>query len=239
MTASQMQYEFEIGYELANLSSRSYTPKEISTLLTQAQNSLVLAVVDDDDSETKDILTKNLKVPYSGSTSLYEDLPNAVESDMPTNLLKLLQERVDITFNDTSLYYNINSTHTLNDVSVFTITEDYYNSNVENPDKQPYYKLVWRLLSPSTVILIGDSTYTPTTYKCVYIKRPSPIIIPWANYTTNDGKIDDEEWVDYIVNSLDCDLDESFHRKIIDRAIVLAIESTGNTQRLQTKVSIN
>jgi len=238
MTSLQMQYEFEIGYELANLSSRNYSPKEISTLLTQAQNAIVLEVVDDDDSETKDILTKNLKVPYSGSTSLYEDLPNAVEADIPPRLLKLLQERVDITFNSTSLYYNINTEHLFRDVSVFTITEDYYNSNVENPDKQPYYKLVWRLLSPSTVILIGDSTYTPTTYKCVYIKRPSPIIIPWASYTVGDGKIDDEKWVDYISNSLNCELDESFHRRIIDRAVILALEPTGNAQRLQTKVSI-
>jgi hypothetical protein len=232
-----MKYEFEIGYELANLSARNYNNKELSTLLTQAQTSMVLDVIENEDSEIKDILIKKLKLPYDTNTSPYVDIQNAVEADLPENTLKLLQERVDITFNNKSPFYNITD-HMLKDVSVFTITEDYYNANIENPDKRPYHKLVWRLSSPSTVILIGDDTYTPTTYKCIYLKRPSPIIIQDSNYNTGDGEIDGELWEDYDTSSLDCELDETFHRKIVDKAIILAIEPTGNIQRLQTKISI-
>jgi len=238
MTALQMLYEFEIGYELANSFSRNYSEKEVSTLLTQAQNQIVLEVLDSDYTELKDILINNLKENTDDTIGASNLFPNSYEFSLPTDCLKVLHDRVDIELKTTSIFYNISVDHLIEDVPTITITEDYYNLNIDNPDKKPYEKLVWRLLSPSKLIFIGNSTYDIVNCKCIYIKRPSPIIIQWSNYTTSDGKIDNEDWEDYKTSSLDCILEEVFHRKIVDRAILLAIVPTGDNEKLQTKLSI-
>lgn len=237
MTALQMKYEFEIGYELANLFSRNYNEKEISTLLTQAQNQIVLETIDSDQVELTNLLLKKLKVYTDDTVSPNGDFPNAYEFSVPTNCLKILHDRVLIEFNSTSPYYNINTNHQLEDVPTHTITEDYYNLNVKNPDKQPYEKLVWRMLSPSKVILIGTNEFSIEGYNCTYIKNPLPIIIQSSSYIAGDGKIDEYDWVDYTTSSLDCELDKIFHRNIVDRAVLIALEASGS-QRLQTKSSI-
>lgn len=238
MTALQMKYEFEIGYELANLFSRSYNEKEISTLLTQAQTQIVNEVIDSEYSEMKDILIKNLKVNYGVSTSAYPIKRYCREvSAVPNNILKPLTESVVVSLTTTNPYYNINESHQIFNVPVKPITEDYYNANVNNPDKQPYEKLIWRMFVASKILLFGGLTFFPIMYYLDYIKRPSPIIIQYANYITADGSIDGEDFEDYKTTSLDCELDDFFHRKVVDRAILIALEAAGN-QRLQTKSSI-
>jgi hypothetical protein len=237
MTALQMLYEFEIGYELANLSSRNYNQKEVSTMLTQAQNQLVLEVLDSDYSEMKDLLISKLKGNSGGTLTTAPNIPNSYLSGAITGILKVLHERVDIELFSTNPYYSINTTHIIRDVPVITITEDYYNANINNPDKKPYEKLVWRLQSASRNILIGSETYKIINYETIFIRNPLPIIIQWSDYTITDGTIDTMSWVDWKTVSLNCELEEIFHRKIVDRAIVIALEASGN-QRLQTKVSI-
>lgn len=238
MTALQMKYEFEIGYELANLFSRSYNEKEISTLLTQAQTQIVNEVIDSEYSEMKDILIKNLKVNYNIGTTVYVSKVNCVETTtVPDDILKPLTEHATITLTSTNSFYNINTSHEITNVPVKPITEDYYNANINNPDKQPYEKLIWRMFTASKILLFGGSTFSPTRYYLDYIKRPNPIIIQYANYITADGSIDGEYFEDYKTTSLDCELDDFFHRKVVDRAILIALEAAGN-QRLQTKSSI-
>ena len=237
MTALQMLYEFEIGYELANLSSRNYNQKEVSTMLTQAQNQLVLEVLDSDYSEMKDLLISKLKGNSGGALTAAPNIPNSYLSGTIIGRLKVLHERVDIELFSTNPYYSINTTHIIRDVPVITITEDYYNANINNPDKKPYEKLVWRLQSASRNILIGSETYKIINYETIFIRNPLPIIIQWSDYNITDGTIDTMSWVDWKTVSLNCELEEIFHRKIVDRAIVIALEASGN-QRLQTKVSI-
>ena len=67
-----------------------------------------------------------------------------------------------------------------------------------------------------------EENSTLTRVRVHYYKKPSPIIIAWANYVVGDGSIDGINWSTYTASSLDCTLDPITHRDIVDRAITLA-----------------
>ncbi len=47
MTAEQMKYEFDVGYDkITNFDAPGYVPKEISTFLTRAQESIVYEILE-------------------------------------------------------------------------------------------------------------------------------------------------------------------------------------------------
>ena len=119
------------------------------------------------------------------------------------------------------------------------ITHDEISINTDNPFKQPYDEMVWRLdyssvtssVTPKRMELITDGTYTVEEYVIRYYKRPPPILTPcpptYPAFT-----------IDGIASSLtgtDCVLDSITHRGIVDEAVRLAVAALEEQQTYQVK----
>lgn len=222
-----MKYEFEVGYDfITNFAAPGYNNMEISTLLTKAQEKVIYDINSNglEYNEKQRNSTSKLKVFTDSLTINSGGLhPNGCNVVAPINVLYIIQERADIVFNSTSPYYNINNTHIKNNITIKPITDDQYNANINNPSKKPFHNMVWKCDYVDTDLkyeLICDSTFTVDTYYLHYIKKPDPIIIEDSTYSS--GSIDGKNWASYTTGSLDCELDASIHREIVDKAVKLA-----------------
>jgi hypothetical protein len=234
MTSVEMKKEFLVSYDkVANLASPGYEDDEISYFLTKAQENFTLSYINPDNKygesieETEKVKkyfsalispsTDSLGVPL---TTLSSDQSgristNSVIYNLPDNFWLSLAEWV--VTNDTC--------NTTKNVDIITHNE--YNKNKNNPFKRPNSNRVWRMdvNSIGDVLrheLITDGTYTITQYHVRYIKKLTPIVV-------------DEETP---ANNVDCILHESAHRRIIDEAVKIALE-TSQEQRLQTFIQTN
>jgi hypothetical protein len=233
MTANNMADEWEIYFDkVTNFDSPGYEDTEISLLLTKAEerfffqnytgSNKLREGFEETEKRRKDLseLISNANVTVS-STDQTGILPNGTFYDLPTNFLYSIKEEVTIASDDACANGNR--------IKVKPITHDEYTVNLENPFKQPYDELVWRLdYSRETTItakrheLITDGSYTVSAYHLRYLKRLPGITV---NRTTTTNQ----------VNSL---LDESTHRRIIDMAVEIALEITVDN-RLQTNLLLN
>jgi len=239
-----MFYEFRVGYdEITNFDAPGYNQKEASTFLTQSQENLVYDIhrngLDYSEEERKSL---SMLKTYTALTSAAGNYPNGYLYTLPAGLMFVTNERVDITFNTTSTYYNYNATtHQKLDVRVKPVSDDYYNANVRNPNRQPSHEVVWRLDHGNTAgsekrhELICDSTFSiaATDYYLYYLRKPRPIIIEWASYAAGDGSIDGTAWTVGQAADQDCELDQIVHRRIIDSAVKLAYKALKDSQGYQ------
>ena len=120
-------------------------------------------------------------------------------------------------------------------------THDEYNSQINNPFKQPDDKTAWRIdygylnYNSSIKNIEIISKYDITAYKLRYIKYPSPIILTNlkdlypSESLTIDGKFEETE----------CQLNKSMHSEILDRAVELALVDYKPEQSLAMKAQMN
>ena len=148
MTATQMFYEWRVGYdEITNFDNPGYNEKEGSTFLTQSQEAVVYDIyrngLDYSEEERKSLSMlkeyNDAPVPAAGN------YPNGYLYTLPVGLMFVTNERVDIEFNSTSQYYDYATTHIKSDVRVKPVSDDYYNANIRNPNRKPCHDVVWRL----------------------------------------------------------------------------------------------
>jgi hypothetical protein len=215
MTAQEMQQEFLILYDkITNFDAPGYTDLEISILLTKGQERVVYSFYSIDNKykegfEESEARRKDLKELVKGttittaSTSQTNTLPNGTFFDLPTDCLYVISEEI-----------TTDSSEDCSDgkrIRVKPVTHDEYSINLKNPFKKPDIKtFVWRLdYQGKKHEIITDGTFTVAQYHLRYIKRPNPIIIG-AN--TVDGA----------TGPLNCELDESVHKKIVDEAVKIA-----------------
>jgi len=225
LAATEMFYEAKIIYEsIASTTSPGFNPREWSVLLTQAQEKVVLDIYSDGTERNE----PNRKALYpllkfvektSGDIDTNSSYPNAYEVNLGNSLLNdylyTLNERADITG--------------FTDIEVKPISRDYWNANRFNPFKNPYEWMCWRLGeyhgagTPLDIrpIIITDGK-TLTKYKLDYLKKPDPIIIPNASYPNNTNSIEGFVLYTYRTTGLDCQLDQSIHRRIVEKAAKLA-----------------
>jgi len=227
MTAQQMKYEFEVGYDrITNFDAPGYTEKEISTFLTKAQEQLVLDLYKNGNHYKEDFkkslnMLKTVAEIVSFTTGPY---PLSFIGNLPADTLVVYNETVNLTTNTSHDYPSA----TRSDVHVKPIDDDFYHLNKKNPFKKPTVKndLVWRLDYHTTTtkqhIYVTELNSTIVKATVHYYKKPSPIIIAWASYVAGDGSIDGVSWSGYTATSLDCILDPIIHREIVDRAVLLA-----------------
>jgi len=90
-------------------------------------------------------------------------------------------------------------------ITIKPVTHDQYLANIENPFKQPYGKLVWRIDIDRYLELIPNSDTTVTAYETRYIRKP--ILIDFKNATA------ELDFPDYILNG------------IVDLAVNMAVTS--------------
>jgi hypothetical protein len=233
MTATEMGYAFDVGYDkITNFDNPGYEPKEKSTFLTQAQENLILEILDNDSyHEFNKRLLDRLKTsdtilaaamsagPYTNS--FWATLPGV--TGPPTRpAIRIVNERAVLTPTSNHFYTG----QTFSDTRVKPIDDDYYHLNIKNPHKKPSHDLVWRLdygdagVSKLAYIIEPDQVLTSVTIH--YYVKPTPIIILDANYVAGDGSIDGVALTGYTATDLDCTLNKIIHREIVDRAVKLA-----------------
>lgn len=234
MTANQMADELEVLFDkITNNDSPGYEDAELSTVLTKAQERFVFQnyagtnklkeAFEETEKRRKDLneLTSNSDITTS-SASQTGALPNGVFYDLPTDFMFAISEQVTISSTDTC--------HNGNRIKVKPITHDLYAENISNPFKKPDTSLVWRLdfsrttasTDPKRHELITDGTYTISSYHLRYLRQLPNIVVDRTTTT----------------NQVNCILNETTHRRIIDTAVEILLEITVDG-RLQTNLILN
>ena len=229
MTATQMQYEFDVGYDfITNLEAPGIEPREVSTLLTKAQEELVLDILKNDSYKefNKKVLNRLKTTEIISSSITTGPYPNSYWTDIDSEIFVVINDRLSFTTGSSHRYPNRQFT----DVEVKPVDDDYYSANKDNPWKKPDYRLAWRLDYADSAssydrkhVYIVESGTTIDSIYIHYYRKPEPIIVGDTGYVAGDGAIDGKNWVDYDGPlDLDCELDPLVHRNIVDRAIKLA-----------------
>jgi hypothetical protein len=101
-------------------------------------------------------------------------------------------------------------------LQVVPVRQDEYHKLKKNPFRGANDRRALRLdLSEGNVEII--SKYTVTKYYLRYLKKLSPIILAKLDNEGIEGKTE----------PMDCKLHESLHQKILDRAVMMALQSKG------------
>jgi len=150
-------------------------------------------------------------------------------------VLRVRNERADVTLIAGNFYFGKIAGNTIENVEIDPIDDDFYTANKSNPYKKPSIKKIWRIDSADETQkqheYITDGTFTLTTIHLHIDRKPRPIIVPETSavqYADTDGTIDGIWFVDYdgvlgdVDHGLNCLLDQSIHREIVDRAVKLA-----------------
>jgi hypothetical protein len=231
MTADQMNYEFEVGYDrITNFDSPGYTNKEKSTFLTKAQEELVLDMLRNKDHYKEDFkkslsklktFSEILAAAFVASSGNY---PSGIVAVVPATSLWIINDRVALS--TTANHFYPSNTTAFTDVAVKPIDDDYYHANKNNPYKKPTTDLVWRIdqgvANAKHHVYICEKECTITKVIMHYYRKPEPIIIKDAGYVAGDGSIDGVAWSTKTTAGLDCELDAILHREIVDKAVKLA-----------------
>lgn len=186
---------------------------EKSVFLTKAQTEIVLDIYRSfeqteeatsylDALVAQETFTTDLEGPTLDSKSLV--------FETPSDLWFRTHEKAVIS--DSSLECNGSSER---EVEVVPVTQDMLYRTKKSPFRGPNSRRVLRLVnSDSTVEII--SKYPVVSYTVRYIRRPSPIVLQ---------DLPDNLSVDGINKEQTCLLSDSLHKRILERAVALAIRS--------------
>ena len=125
-------------------------------------------------------------------------------------------------------YENVNisdgkcDSHTSMDV--YPVTQDEYHKIKRNPFRGANNRRALRLdLSDGIVEIV--SKYTVTEYYLRYLRKLQPIVL---------ANLGDEQSIEGISTISECELPETLHQRILDRAVQLALQSRGIGTASQT-----
>jgi len=228
MTATEMGYEFDVGYDrITNFDAPGYTSKEKSTFLTKAQESLVKDVYNGNAfvEENKRILGR-LKTSSEILAAAMAAGPytNSRWATLPTTAFGVINEVAVLTTNSSHFY----ASTAFSDVRVKPVDDDYYHLNINNPYKKPNHTKIWRLDIGDIInelhklVYIIEANTTLTSIRVYHYLKPAPIIIEDSTYGAGDGSIDGVSLTSFTAANLDCVLNKITHREIVDRAVKLA-----------------
>lgn len=210
LTAKQMVYEAKIFYEdIASNNAPSFTDREWSVILTNAQNQVVQEIYDTgyDDNEENRLGIQSLLTPFSQKKFDKGNLPNSYILAFPETMMYMSYEQCELKDSGNAL--------------VVPISYDAFHSNLANPFKTPSKLKVWRVVGYDNKNLI-ISKYPITEYKGIYVMRPYPIIV---STLSEDKAIEVRDGV-AIFEQTDCKLHPVTHRKIVQTAARIAYAST-------------
>lgn len=240
MTLSEFKNEFQISYNsIATNSAPNIDDYELSVYLTKAQLELVKNYYAEkgnkykegfEDSEKRRVDLKELIINYSNNT--YFTSSNAIHKNskffnIPDNVFLIINETVEILNNgcDKGRITNIKP-----------VTHDEFSKQIFNPFKRPNKYIVWRLDfskidSKNIVEIISEYDIK---YQVRYIKYPKPIIITDLTLFYPDDNLS----IDGYTDSSECELNQSIHREIIDRAVELALRDY-KPSGLESKIQLD
>lgn len=225
MTAEEMSYEFDVLYDkITNFDAPGYEPREKSTFLTKAQEEIVRGVEKGNAFvESRNRILDVLKTNEIVNTFTAGPYTNSFWGNTPA-LIAVINESASLTAGTGHFYDG----QTFTEVEVDPVDDDYYHANIKNPFKKPNHDRVWRMDYGqddsgwiSKLLYVIENNLTLTAVRVHYYRKPSPIIIPDANYSAGET-IDGVDLTGYTANGLDCELNAIIHREIVDRAVKLA-----------------
>lgn len=138
------------------------------------------------------------------SESLFDRRSNSRSASLPSDVMMIINEKVTVNRGNTTL-----------DLTVVPITFDEYDRLMSKPFKRPLKYQAWRLINNSSANksdLIVGPTDNITNYIIRYVKRPNPIIVSDLDGLTING----------FTGASGCELDETLHEEILQRAVELA-----------------
>lgn len=228
MTASEFSNEFDVLYNsITSNQAPGLDEYEKSVFLTKAQYEILKNYFNPkgnkyqegfDDSEKRQIDFSTLVIvntpPHVQNSSLIKFDNRSELFQMPSNILFVL--------NETATATDDSATRVLN---IVPINFDNYSRIMSKAYKQPLKNQGWRLfrsavgVDPYSEIIVGYNS-TINDYKIRYVKRPKPIVL------TNLKEIDSSLSIEGVSNVTDpnvvCELNESIHPEILQRAVELA-----------------
>lgn len=116
-------------------------------------------------------------------------------------------------------YENLQSNKDLKIVSVYPVSQDEVAKILKNPFRGPSKNRVLRLdLGKNVELIPPNDSFNMESYMYLmrYIRKPKPIILV---------NLPEDVTINNISTTSECELDSSLHRKILDRAVLLAIQS--------------
>lgn len=244
MTVQEMNREFDIYYNnIAGQSNPDLDIYEKSVYLTKAQLEIIKDFYDSlsnkkqkgfEGTEKRRRDLNQLVKPYKTASSFTNNSNIHINSryfNIPSNTFLIVNEQVKITSSDCANGKTI---------EVLPITYDEFNKQIKNPFKLPDDSLAWRLdlsniNNQKIVEIISPYNISGSLeYQIRYIKYPRPIIL--GNLITLYPS--EELSIDGLSIESPCELNESIHKEIIDRAVELALGDY-KPQNVQTKVQLD
>lgn len=107
------------------------------------------------------------------------------------------------------------------ELDVYPVTQDEYHKVKRNPFRGANDRRALRLDLADGVIEVV-SKYGVTSYYVRYLRKPQPIIL--------EGLPNDLE-INGINTASDCELNDALHQRILERAVMMALQSKVNTRR--------
>ena len=226
MTTKEFSQEFDVklnsyegfsNYGITIGETIKLNEYEKSLFLTQAQSQIIIEYYTG---------KNNFRESFEQNENLKRSLQALVSTITFTNQISYIQLKG---VSDYSQFYQLTSKLNANELwyiiyesakigsrttIVKPITHDTAYSILRNPLKTNFLERTFRLeFNDDTIELINK--YPITEYLIRYIKNPSPIILDDFEELTIDG---------YNIIT-ECQLHESIHRTILDRAYILALQS--------------
>jgi hypothetical protein len=241
MTVAEFNDEFDILYD--NISSSSAPGLDVyekSVYLTTAQFEIVKAAYcgynplkrsfEGDEQKRRELsqLVKDFK------SSAFITSAKAISSK--SKLVNIPEDVMYIVYEAADVMDNCGKRVT---IEVNPISYDDLNSSMKNPFRKPNGKRAFRLdiskdATLKNVELVSEVPLI--SYSMRYVKYPSPIIL--ANFELDDSVAGLGLTVNGLNQVRQCELDESIHREILNRAVELAIRDYRENS-LQSKIQTN
>lgn len=225
MTINEFSNEFDTliqthiqKIDFGNVNSLAFDEYEKSVFLTKAQEEIVLNIYKGigeydtfESSEESRRLLDNLieTVELEPSNEEIKGISNnSYFFHLPDNLMFITYE---------SVLYTDNNITCCKDkyIQVTPVSQDTIGKTLENPFRRNTKSRVLRLDTKDSVIEL-ISEYAIKSYLIRYIKVPTPIVLI---------ELPDDLSINKVTSVTECQLNNSLHRRILDRAVLLALAS--------------
>lgn len=240
MTNNEFRNEFNILYNsIATQSAPSIDDYELSVYLTKAQLEIVKNHYTPDgnkykkgfeNTEKRRVDLKELVKTYISNSLIISNIGLSTNSKffkIPNDVFLIVYEFANIELGNCG----ISNTY------VIPKTHDEYNIENSNPFKRPNKDKTWRLsvskINNDNVVELINPYYIKD-YTLRYIKYPKPIIISDLNINFPGENLS----IEGLSSQQECELDQSIHPEILDRAVELALRDY-KPSNLESKIQMD